>query len=166
MRSLAILTLVVSCVLPTADAQTAVDTSAVRQAVLDYAYALYRIDPALVDRSVSRDLVKVGVYAGDDGLGRVPMSFDQLRGLAATWNEGGRQVAPDAEPARVAVLDVLDRTATARLSTRSGAWTTSTSPRRPTGRGGSSTCYGSRQSRPRTPRTKRLRPRARHPSPP
>ena len=118
MRTLALVLLsaaLASLAAPTAGAQTAADSSAVRQAVLDYAYALYRTDPALVDRSVSRDLVKVGVYGGEGGLGRVPMTFDQLRGLAATWNAGGRQVAPDAEPACVAVLDVLDRTATARL---------------------------------------------------
>ncbi|MEL6615701.1 MAG: nuclear transport factor 2 family protein, partial [Bacteroidota bacterium] len=92
------------------------DRDAVRGAVLDYANALYDADPALVDRSVSGDLVKVGVFPGEDGPTRgEPMTFDALRRLAATWNADGQRVASGASPARVTVLDVLERTASARL---------------------------------------------------
>ena len=103
--------------LAAADAALAqTDRDAVRSAVRDYADALYRADPALVDRSVSRSLVKVGVFPGEGGPRRgEPMTFAALRELAATWNADGRRVASGAAPARIVVTDVLDRTASARL---------------------------------------------------
>ena len=120
-RPLAALALLTALAVRPASAQTAADRAAVRQAVLGYAQALYRADPSLVDRSVSGDLVKAGVYGGDDGLGRVPMTFGGLRALATSWNEGGSRVDPDSGLARVTVLDVLDRTASARLDAVWGA---------------------------------------------
>ena len=120
-RPLALAALVVACAAAPVQAQTGADRAAVRQAVLDYAHALYRSDPALVDRSVAADLVKAGVYGGDDSLGRVPMTFDELRALAASWNEGGTRADPDSALARVTVLDVLDRAASARLDAVWGA---------------------------------------------
>ena len=97
-------------------AEQTADRKAVERAVLDYAEAIYEVKPELVDRSVHRELAKRGFIRGQDGAYReAPMTFAQLRTLAERWNAQGRV---DAKTARkeVVVLDLLDQTASAKLT--------------------------------------------------
>lgn len=92
------------------------DRKAVERAVLDYAEAIYEVKPELVDRSVHRELAKRGFIRAQDGTYReAPMSFAQLRTLAERWNAQGRVNAKTARK-DVVVLDLLDQTASAKLT--------------------------------------------------
>lgn len=95
------------------------DEEAVAQAVYDYVDALYQVDPARIERSVHPTLAKRGfVRTREGGYRELLMTYDELRTLAAEWNAAGR-VDPATAPREVVVLDVLDQTATARLT---AAW--------------------------------------------
>ena len=95
------------------------DHEAVEQAVYDYVDALYAVDPARIERSVHPDLAKRGFVRTPEGAYReLRMTYDELRTLAARWNAAGR-VDPATAPREVVVLDVLDQTATAKLT---AAW--------------------------------------------
>ena len=101
---------------PPAHAQTGADSAAVRAAVLAYVEGIYEAAPARVDRSVSPELAKRTV-GRSQGTGREllrPMSKDALLDLAATYNREGR--TPRDARKDVAILDMLDRTATVRLT--------------------------------------------------
>ncbi len=92
------------------------DHKAIERAVLDYAEAIYEVKPELVDRSVHRELAKRGFIRGQDGTYReAPMTFAQLRTLAEKWNAQGRVNAKTARK-EVVVLDLLDQTASAKLT--------------------------------------------------
>lgn len=99
----------------------AADRAAVQQAVLDYADALYRVDPTRVQRSVHPELVKLGFSRSAPGASyqTAPMNYRELYELAGRWNAGGRV---DAATARreVVVFDVLDQTASAKLTAEWG----------------------------------------------
>lgn len=97
-------------------AQSAADQAGVRDAVLDYVEAIYEVAPERIDRSVSPDLVKRGYWKdeGEADYSESPMTFDQLRRLARRWNADGH-VDADAAVKQVVVLDVLDKTASAKL---------------------------------------------------
>ena len=95
------------------------DREAVEQAVFDYVDALYQVDSTRIERSVHPDLAKRGFVRNEDGTYReLQMTYDELAALAARWNAGGR-VDPATAPREVVVLDVLDQTATAKLT---AAW--------------------------------------------
>lgn len=95
------------------------DRAAVEQAVADYVDALYLVDPARIERSVHPDLAKRGFVRSPDGSYReLRMDYAELLDLAGRWNSAGR-VDPASAPREVAVLDVLDQTATAKLT---AAW--------------------------------------------
>ncbi len=96
------------------------DRKAVERAVLDYAEAIYEVKPELVDRSVHPELAKRGFMRGQDGTYReAPMSFAQLRTLAERWNAQGRVNAKTARK-EIVVLDLLDQTASAKLTAQWG----------------------------------------------
>lgn len=93
---------------------SAADEEAVQQAVLDDVEGIYDVQPERIERSVHPTLRKVGYVRRPDGSwGSTPMTFAQLRDLAAEWNADGH-LAADA-PKRIDVLDVLDQTASAKL---------------------------------------------------
>jgi hypothetical protein len=96
-------------------AQTAGDREAVRQAALDYVEGIYNVQPERIQRSVHPTLVKRGFYKKDATAPYVemPMTYEQLVALAGSWNKGGKR---DTSVKEVAVLDVLDQTATARVT--------------------------------------------------
>lgn len=98
----------------------AVERQDVAQAVYDYVDALYLVDPSRIERSVHSDLAKRGYWrpGSDQPYEELHMSFDELRDLAGRWNRDGR-VDPKKAPREVLVLDVLDQTATAKLT---AAW--------------------------------------------
>lgn len=115
------------CLLPlllvfvAADHRSTSDREEVERAVLDYAESLYNVDPGLVDRSVHPTLAKVGFYRAraDSPYRELRMTFDELKRLAASWNREGR-VDARAAVKEVVVFDVLDQTATAKLTAEWG----------------------------------------------
>jgi hypothetical protein len=116
MRLTLILTLLL-LILPVAShGQSADDREGVRQAVLDYVEALYEANPARIERSVHPDLVKRGFYTEKDKTGYQTgiMTYQQLFDLAGRWNKKGW--LPKDAPKEIVVFDVLDQTATAKLT--------------------------------------------------
>jgi hypothetical protein len=92
------------------------DREAVRQAVLDYVEGIYQVQPERIERSVSRELAKVGYWREKDGApyAESRMSFDQLVGVAKNWNKNGRVDAKTALK-EVVIFEVVDQTATVKL---------------------------------------------------
>jgi len=97
---------------------TEADREAVRLAALDYVEGIYNVDPSRIERSVHPTLVKRGFYK-DAAAGpylESPMTYEQLVRLAGTWNKDKKR---DTSIKVVAVLDVLDQTAVAKVT---AAW--------------------------------------------
>ena len=97
------------------------EREAVRAAVLDYVEGIYEVHPDRIERSVHPSLAKVGYWRPQDAAtyneGR--MAFDELVALAGRWNANGR-VDPETAPKEIAIYDVLDQTATVKLSAHWG----------------------------------------------
>ncbi len=72
-------------------------------------------DSTRVVRSVHPDLVKYGYYTRDGTYRGTPMTFAELKQLAASWNQGQKRVDPDTATREIVVLDVLDQTASAKI---------------------------------------------------
>ena len=92
------------------------DVLAVRQAVLDYINAFYRVAPELIPRSVSLGLAKIGVGSGSDSPDDVTegrMSFAQLVVSTAEWNADGE--VPEDAVKDIVIYEVLDYTASVKL---------------------------------------------------
>ena len=123
MKQLAALVLAIGLVGFTAHArsQTNADKAAVRAAAMDYLDALYQAKPELIARSIHPKLTKVGFYKkqGQTEYSESPMTYDQLFSLAGTWNKDGKQ-AVDKAPKDVAVYEVLDQTASAKVTAKWG----------------------------------------------
>ena len=96
------------------------DRVAVERAVLDYVEAFYEVKPEYLERSVNEDLHKFGYWrqSPDDEYRRMPMSYEQLVDLAKRWNAEGK--IPSDAPKKVELLDVLDKTASAKLTAHWG----------------------------------------------
>lgn len=92
--------------------------SEIAEAVLDYVEGIYDVEPERIARSVSKDLVKYGYWrqSADAAYRGMPMNYDQLYALAGSWNVDNRQGINDKSPKEIKVLDVLDKTATAKLT--------------------------------------------------
>lgn len=100
-------------------AQNQADHRGVREAVLDYVEALYDVQPERIARSVHPTLVKQGMAKGANASayrGPIPMNYQQLYDLAATWNRDKREVDPATAPKVIEVYDVQDATAMAKLT--------------------------------------------------
>ena len=113
--------LVVAAIVSVSTASDDGDKAAVRQAVLNYANSAYDVRPDLVERSVHPKLQKIGYVLRDDTkkYRELWMNFYELKELVAGWNKEGRF---DTTTARrdVKVLDLLDKTAVARLDAEWG----------------------------------------------
>lgn len=101
---------------PTAAAtQQPDDREAVKQAVLDYVEALYEADSSRIERSVHRDLFKLGFERDKDGTYKpYRMTYQELYDLAGRWNKSGR--IPKNSKKEIIVFDVADQTASAKLT--------------------------------------------------
>ena len=90
------------------------DKEAVRQAALDYVEGIYNVQPDRIERSVHPNLVKRGFYKKDAATpyAEMPMTYEQLAKLAASWNKDGKR---DTSIKEVVVLEVLDQTAVAKV---------------------------------------------------
>lgn len=96
-------------------AQVPDDREAVKQAVLDYVEALYEADSARIERSVHRDLFKLGFERDKDGTYKpYRMTYQELYDLAGRWNKTGR--IPKNSKKEIVVYDVADQTASAKLT--------------------------------------------------
>jgi hypothetical protein len=98
-------------------AQQPDEREAVKAAVLDYVEAIYQAQPDRIERSVHPDLAKRGYYRkrGEQAFTSEPMTYQQLFDLAGRWNKDGKR--PIATyPKDIVVYDVLNQTATAKLT--------------------------------------------------
>lgn len=93
------------------------DREGVYNAVLDYVEGFYNVEPERFDKSLSKDMVKYGYWMNPEGeyLGS-PMNFDQAVRLASQWNVGNQQGIDADSPKEIVVMDVLDKTAVAKLT--------------------------------------------------
>lgn len=93
-------------------AQSAADREAVRAAVLDYVEGVYENAPARIERSVHPDLVKRGFFVkkGETAYSPHTMTFAQLVELSKSYKTQKDAVK------EVAVYDIADQTATAKLT--------------------------------------------------
>ena len=101
------------------DAAPTSDRAAVERAVLDYVEGFYLGDTTRLQRSVSPDVFKSGYYrpaGGEYQLSRMP--WPEFIQYANRVRSSGR-VAPATAPRVIQVFDVLDRTASAKLT---AAW--------------------------------------------
>lgn len=118
MKSKALFTLTMFFFILTSNAvaQQADDHEAVRQAVLDYVEGIYEVQPERMERSVSRELAKVGYWREKDGgpYSESRMSFEQLVGVAKNWNKNGR-IDPKTALKEVTIYEIVDQTATVKL---------------------------------------------------
>jgi hypothetical protein len=100
-------------------AQAQDDRAAVKQAVLDYVEALYEADSSRIERSVHPELFKLGFEREKDGTYKLyRMTYQQLYDLAAKWNKSGK--VPKNSVKEIVVYDVVDQTASAKLTARWG----------------------------------------------
>ena len=98
------------------------DEEGVRNAVLNYVEGLYQVDSNRIKQSVHTDLYKIGYYYRKDlekYTGPHQMTYQELVNLAASWNKDGDN-ANDDSPKKIEILDLLDKTATAKLSAEWG----------------------------------------------
>ena len=96
------------------------DRAGVRAAILDYVEGVYTVDPKRIERSVHKDLAKVGYSKQDDGTWKThPMDYQRLYELAATYNKENR-FDPKKQPKKVEIFEVLDKTASAKVTARWG----------------------------------------------
>jgi hypothetical protein len=95
---------------------SASESEAVKQAVLDYVEGIYKVDSKRIERSVHPELAKRGFYIkrGETVRSEEPMTFMQLVELAKTYNAKNR--IPKQAPKDVVIFDVLDQTASAKLT--------------------------------------------------
>ena len=102
-------------------AQEQDDKKAVELAVLDYVDGIYLVEPERIERSVSKDLAKIGYWRAEDKTAymETAMSYDQLYDLAGKWNAEGR-VDPETAPKKIKILDLMDQTAVAKLEAEWG----------------------------------------------
>ena len=102
-------------------AQSAADSAGVRAAVLDYVEGIYRVDTTRIAHSVRPDLAKRGYYVprGKTEYASEAMTYPELVQVAATWNKAGR-INPETAPKVVTILDLLDQTASVKLTAQWG----------------------------------------------
>lgn len=95
------------------------DKVAVERAVLDYCEAFYEVKPEYLERSVHPDLNKFGYYRHEGKYHGVGMTFEQAIELAKRWNQEGTKIDEET-PKKVEILDLLDKTACAKLTAHWG----------------------------------------------
>lgn len=94
------------------------EKAAVHQAALDYVEGVYEVNPSKIEKSVHPNLTKYGFMrrpTGEYAPGQ--MTYQQLLGVAASWNKDGKR---DLSIKKVEVLDVLDQTAVAKVTAQWG----------------------------------------------
>ncbi|MGH7713232.1 MAG: nuclear transport factor 2 family protein, partial [Gemmatimonadaceae bacterium] len=100
-----------------AAAQTSQDQADVRRAVLDYVEGFYEGDTAKLVRSIRPEVYKYGFWRHRDSTSYAgeQMTWSEIIGYAKNVKANNRQ-APASAPKEVALLEVLDQTASAKLT--------------------------------------------------
>ncbi|MEO5816204.1 MAG: nuclear transport factor 2 family protein [Gemmatimonadaceae bacterium] len=101
----------------TTTAQGTADRAGITRAALDYVEGFYEGDTAKLVRSIRPDVYKYGFdwleadkrYAGEQ------MKWDEILGYARRFREKGR-TTPATAPKKVDLLDVMDQTASAKVT--------------------------------------------------
>lgn len=96
---------------------TATEYDNVKAAILDYVEGLYDADSTRIERSVAKDLKKVGYWFNKRDSAYVDnaqMTYNQLVSLAARWNKDGNRTTKDS-PKDIVIYEIYDKTASARL---------------------------------------------------
>jgi hypothetical protein len=97
------------------------ERAGVEATILDYVEALYLVDSTRIEQSVHPELRKRGYWYNEEEekyYDNLDMTYEQLRKLAANWNESGEQ-ANETTIKKIDIYDVNDRTASAKLT---AAW--------------------------------------------
>ena len=109
---------VAACALvaPSAAAQQTADREAVRRAALDYLEGFYEGDSTKIVRSVRPDARKIGYFTprGTTTYQWEEMSYQAMIEYANNFKKSGR-TTPATAPREVAVAEVNDQTATAKV---------------------------------------------------
>ena len=94
------------------------DKSEVESAVKDYVEGFYYGDTSKIQRSISPDLIKHGYYRSktSDNYQKDTMSFRQCVDYAANVKKRGVNPKIESFPKKIEVFDVLDKTASAKLT--------------------------------------------------
>jgi hypothetical protein len=96
------------------------DHRMVQAAIEDYVLALYQVEPERIARSVDTSLHKIGYFDYDgEAYFHVPMTYQQLYDLSASWNKDGAQ-ANSKSPREIEIYEVHDKTASAKLTAQWG----------------------------------------------
>ncbi len=100
-----------------AQAQSTPDREGVRRAVLDYVEGFYEGDTAKLVRSIRPEVYKYGFWLPRDSTRYVgeQMPWPEFLSYANGVKKNNRQAKADA-PKEIALLDVLDQTASAKLT--------------------------------------------------
>ncbi len=100
-----------------AQPQAAPDREGVRRAVLDYVEGFYEGDTAKLVRSIRPEVYKYGFWLPRDSTRYVgeQMPWPEFLSYANGVKKNNRQAKADA-PKEIALLDVLDQTASAKLT--------------------------------------------------
>jgi hypothetical protein len=111
------LSLVASPLIAQATRDTTPDQRAVRQAVLDYVEGFYEGDTTKLARALRPELTKFGFWKGqnDTAYGGESMSYEHAIAYAKNVRAANRPPRANA-PKIVQVFDVLDQTASAKLT--------------------------------------------------
>ena len=102
--------------------QTSPDETAIKEACLNYIDAFYKADTTLAYQSIHPTLQKRGFFYDEKAGGyskQLEMPFPALVKLAKTWNKDGKR-ANAGSPRAAAVLDVADKTASAKVTAQWG----------------------------------------------
>ncbi|WP_439129317.1 nuclear transport factor 2 family protein [Polaribacter sp.] len=89
----------------------------VEAAILDYVEGLYLVDSTRIDKSVSKNLRKIGYwYNPEEKVYRdnLEMTHTQLSNLAANWNKNGDRIT-EKTPKEIIIFDINSKTASAKL---------------------------------------------------
>ena len=98
-------------------AQSANDEQAVKDAVLDYVEGFYEGDTLKIKRSILPEVNKYGYYQPKDSrqYAGEPMSFKEMIKYAANV-KAKKRPAPKTAPKEIKIFEVLDQTASAKLT--------------------------------------------------
>lgn len=116
-RGFIVTAVAMALVTPSARAQAAADREGVRRAVLDYVEGFYEGDTAKLVRSIRPEVYKYGFWLPKDSTRYVGerMPWTEFLSYANNVKKNNRQAKADA-PREIALLDVLDQTASAKLT--------------------------------------------------
>ena len=92
------------------------DEKAVHAAIEDYVLGFYEAAPERLERSVSKDLKKMGFWRPDDGepyVGPAHMNHEQAIALAKEWNADGKRGTDI--PYEIELHEVANKTATGKV---------------------------------------------------